>query len=361
MNQDMATTLLAEFDKRFSDYEALNVSGQRLLTDLLKMGRLKVLSITGRVKDRESLVEKLLRPGKDYENLQQVTDVVGLRVVTFFEDDVDEVASIIAKEFQLVLEHCSDRRYFEDPDRFGYRSLHYVCKLSEARKKLSENARCCEEMFEIQIRSILQHAWAEIEHDLGYKNPGTIPNEIRHQLFRVAGLLEIADREFKEVRDRTKTYREVVALGIKRNALSSIELNSISYLEFIGASPIVKDLDRFILDLGYTIAGAADEDFLVGCLRWVGVDSIENLQTSLEEHASLLKRYAKAILTDPSQGSVNPALSIFHLAQIVALEQSGVDGLTKFYEEQGISGLETPQASARDTADTVGKVEDGKA
>ena len=359
MNQEIETALLAEFDNRFRDYEALNISGQRLLADLLKMLGLKVLSISGRVKDRESLREKLLRPGKDYKTLQQVTDVVGLRVVTFFEDDVDEVASTIAKEFDLVLEHCVDRRYFEDPDRFGYRSLHYVCRLSEGRRNLSENARCRDEMFEIQIRSVLQHAWAEIEHDLGYKNAGTIPNEIRHQLFRVAGLLELADREFKEVRDRTEHYKEEVALDIRRNALSSIELNSISYLEFINASAIVKELDQSIVDLGHKIAGAADEDFMVGCLKWVGINLIEKLQTSLEEHAGLLKRYASAILTDPSDDVINPALPIFYLAQIVALEQSGVAGLARFYDEQGIEGLETPEASARDTADTVARIEEG--
>jgi ppGpp synthetase/RelA/SpoT-type nucleotidyltranferase len=357
MNQDLAAEFLTEFEKRLGDYDALNVSGQRLLTDLLEMGGLKVLSITGRVKDKESLGEKLVRPGKDYQNLQQVTDVVGLRVVTFFEDEVDDVASIIAREFQLVPEHCSDKRYFEDPDKFGYRSLHYVCKLSEARKNLSENARYREEMFEVQIRSILQHAWAEIEHDLGYKNPGTIPNEIRHQLFRVAGLLEIADIEFKEVRDRTKAYKEKVASDIRKNVLGSIQLNSISYLEFIDASQIVRDLDRSILDLGYTISGTSDEDFMIGCLKWVGIDTIEKLQTSLEQHASLLRSYAKAILTDPSQGFVNPALPVFHLAQIVALETSGVDGLAKFYEEHGIRGLESPQASALDTADTIANIE----
>jgi putative GTP pyrophosphokinase len=358
MNQERATSLLSEFDGRFRDYEALNIFGQRLLTDLLKIGNLQVLSVTGRVKDRASLAEKLLRPGKHYDNLQQVTDVIGLRIVTFFEDDVDRVASLIAKEFNLIPQYCSDKRNFIEPDRFGYRSLHYVCKLSDTRRGLPENVNYCEEMFEIQIRSILQHAWAEIEHDLGYKNADTIPNKIKRQLSRVASLLEIADRDFREARDLSREYIEKVALDVKKNELSTIELNLISYLEFIGASQIVQDLDEFIRGLGYAVEGDADEDFMVEILRDVGIHSVEQLKANLEQYDFLLRNYVETILTDPSEGSVSPALSIFHLAQIVALKEGGVDGLSKFYEDHGISGLGTPQESALDTAETIRKIEE---
>jgi ppGpp synthetase/RelA/SpoT-type nucleotidyltranferase len=52
----------------------------------------------------------------------------------------------------------------------------------------------------------LQHAWAEIEHDLGYKTALGVPRNVRRQFSRLAGLLEIADTEFASIRDRLSSY-----------------------------------------------------------------------------------------------------------------------------------------------------------
>jgi len=362
VDQTTKERLLNEFDGRLTAYKALSGYSQRLLADLLGIARLQVLSVTDRVKERDSLSEKLSRPGKHYTNLQEVTDVVGLRVVTFFEDEVNEVARIVASEFELIPEHCVDRRYYAEPDRFGYKSLHYVCRLPQTRRDLTETGTYRDELFEVQIRSILQHAWAEIEH-LGYKSPIAMPNEIKHRMSRVAGLLEIADLEFMKVRNDSLAYRNQVASEIEKNDLADIELNSISYLAFIGNSPLVKELDSFIgqvLHVKIDTAADADEDFLVECLRSVDVVLIETLQEKLQENAPLLKAFAKIFLVGHVEGSnapIGPAISIFHLTQILALKQGGIERLADFYEQHKITGLGDPVKSAQDTADIVGRAE----
>ncbi len=362
MDQKTKERLLAEFDGRVLAYKSLSRYSQGLLAEFLHIARLQVLSVTERVKERESLGEKLSRPGKHYASLQEVTDVVGLRVVTFFEDEVNEVARIVAGEFELIPEHCVDRRHYAEPDRFGYKSLHYVCRLPQSRRELTETGNYRDELFEIQIRSILQHAWAEIEH-LGYKSPIAMPNEIKHRMSRVAGLLEIADLEFMKVRDDSLAYRNQVALEIEKNDLANIELNAISYLEFIANSPLVKELDRFIgedLHIDVNSSADPDEDFLVECLRSVNIVSIEALQEQLQDNAPLLKAFAKLFIFgngEESTSPIGPAISIFHLAQILALKEGGIERLGVFYEEHMITGAGDSMSSAQDTADTVTRAE----
>lgn len=74
-----------------------------------------------------SLFEKLNRPGKAYQELGDVTDLVGLRIITYLPEDVDGVAQIIEDEFAIDRVNSIDKRLTSDPDRFGYASLHKVC------------------------------------------------------------------------------------------------------------------------------------------------------------------------------------------------------------------------------------------
>jgi len=73
--------------------------------------------------------------------------------------------------------------------------------------KLSEYALFDKMKCEIQVRTILQHAWAEIEHDLVYKSPADIPFRVRRRFASLAGLLEIADREFESLRQDEMAVR----------------------------------------------------------------------------------------------------------------------------------------------------------
>ena len=142
---------------------------ETLLRQLLREREIPVHSISSRLKSRGSLAKKVERKGTSYSDLSDVTDLAGLRIVTYFSDQVDEIAGLIESEFQLDHHNSIDKRADLDPDRFGYLSLHYVVSLSPSRAALTEYRALAGLKAEIQIRSILQHAWAEIEHDLGYK------------------------------------------------------------------------------------------------------------------------------------------------------------------------------------------------
>ncbi len=167
-----------------------------LIRQILDRRGIRVHSVTCRAKESDKLMAKLLRPDKSYKRLADVTDLAGVRIITHLEDEVDQVAEIIRKQFRVIPELSIDKGAIQDPDRFGYVSLHYVVRLAAKRAQLGKYKEYKDLLCEIQIRSILQHAWAEIEHDLGYKTAAAVPKHIRRRFSRLAALLETADEEF---------------------------------------------------------------------------------------------------------------------------------------------------------------------
>lgn len=129
---------------------------------------IKIINVNKRVKTLESLSDKLIKKQSKYNDINEITDIVGVRVITLFSDDVDGVARIVESEFDVDIENSIDKRKSESPDKFGYMSLHYVIQMKN-RTNLPEYKEFAGLKAEIQIRTSLQHSWAEMEHGLQYK------------------------------------------------------------------------------------------------------------------------------------------------------------------------------------------------
>jgi putative GTP pyrophosphokinase len=169
-------------------FERFAGSVRTTLESLISQAEIEYLSVSARVKDPESFAEKINRKG--YKDPQkQMTDIVGLRVIAYIETDVDRICKLITDGFNAHPDKSLDKRSELGKDRFGYRSVHYVCDLGQQRLALPENARYKDLVFEVQVRTVLQHAWAEIHHDRGYKFAGTLPPEFERHLFRQAAIL----------------------------------------------------------------------------------------------------------------------------------------------------------------------------
>jgi ppGpp synthetase/RelA/SpoT-type nucleotidyltranferase len=139
--------------------------------------------------------------------LKTVTDMAGVRVITFFPKTVNEVDAVIRDRFR-VLEKDNKSESRAASNSFGYRSVHYLVELAPEHLDRSDRRWFQGLVAEIQVRTILQHAWAEIEHDIQYKSVRAIPAGIRRRLAAVAGLLEIADREFQAIQDEDERHRK---------------------------------------------------------------------------------------------------------------------------------------------------------
>ena len=198
---EAAEQILREFDDREASFTELRLRVKDLVDKLLDERGIRVHTVVARVKKRPSLERKLHRHDPPYPSLDAITDLVGARVITYFSDEVDRVRDLLDAEFEVDTVNSRDVRATIDPDRFGYVSLQYVVSVSPARTALPEWRRFAGFRFEIQVRSILQHAWAEIEHDRGYHTESDVPEPIRRRWSRVAALLELADSEFVALRD----------------------------------------------------------------------------------------------------------------------------------------------------------------
>lgn len=202
-----------------------------------RSGALGVQVVDMRVKSSDSLARKLSRPDRTYRRLEDVTDVLGLRVVTLFEDEVDVLAARLQSAgMPIIREHGVDKRKLLEPSTFGYRSLHVICT---APADLEVHPLVKTWPFELQLRSVLQHAWAEVEHGLGYKAHYEVPAPFRRRLARVAGLLELADAEFLELRRSKERYdaevRDLQALQSETITLDAQSLSALVRSSRVGA------------------------------------------------------------------------------------------------------------------------------
>lgn len=318
------------------------------LTTALHLSGVKVHTVNQRVKSEASVRSKISRPDKIYETICQLTDLIGLRVVTYFEDGVEEVAKIVEEHFAVDFDRSIDKRVQVDPSSFGYRSLHYVCH---------PTAESLDLPFEIQIRTVLQHAWAEIEHDLGYKFPEAVPNAIKRRFSRVAGLLEIADAEFVELRETMVSYEKRVKdlHPSQADALDAMLLKSLVGSELVQASD-----QRLVASLGKPLA--ADifyPDYLIRLLNVAGLANSAAIMELLGRRAlampAFMSRYFQ--FTAESWGfegsdfdSLQKGYSLFLLAHWRALELALADPeplarLQSFYAQ--LDYPQRPQEAAR--------------
>ena len=180
-----------------------------LVEGLLDEAGINYLSVSGRTKSVASFAEKAarLKAGAPLysDPITQITDLLGVRVITYVRDDVDAVANILAEQ---VIVH-DDRDWglqTASEGRFGYASRHLMIGLDPPRENHPDFAHLRGHTAQVQVRTVLQHAWAEFEHDIRYK--GTVPaehvGEFDRRFILAAGLLELADREFSEIRERLR-------------------------------------------------------------------------------------------------------------------------------------------------------------
>ncbi|HUQ07565.1 MAG TPA: hypothetical protein VM261_33960 [Kofleriaceae bacterium] len=348
----MFEELLAEYDRVLPLLEA---RGQWLRAELgawlAAQPGLKIHSVEMRLKSRASLAQKLARPDRDYADLWEVTDLVGVRVITYFEDAVDRVAELIERRLPVDLAHSIDKRRRREPGAFGYRSLHYVCRLaeggggagvSESAELMPVRARC-----EVQVRTVLEHAWAEIEHDLGYKAEAAVPAPVRRRLDRLAGMLELADQEFVAIRRELDEYVGTLPRRIEV-AGDDVALDQLSLAALLETSE-VRDVDGAIArELGKALG---DEpfypDYLLKMLAAAGVRTVAAARDGVRARQAAIVAMVKPYFAFASQAwSLSPqrmervfrGYALFFLAHALVLDAPAlgldkVERLTRLYRE----------------------------
>jgi putative GTP pyrophosphokinase len=220
-------------------YDDLATVVARVLDLCLEQRRIKVQSVSHRAKAAQSFGAKASIPSdadpnvpKYSDPLKQITDLAGVRIVTYFPATVEDVHRLIHDEFEVVERSDKAKGLIED-ERFGYQSIHYLVRLSAQRAGLPEYARFAQAIAEVQVRTILQHAWAEIEHDINYKSVTAIPREIRRRFMALAGMLEIVDKEFQSIQSEDEKLATRASSMVDRGDLGGVEITPVALKLFL--------------------------------------------------------------------------------------------------------------------------------
>ena len=285
---------LAEYDESLEDYKKIEIIVAELLEKTLEDGGIRPMQIAHRIKTRDSVAEKLERKSEKYPSVNVMNDLIGFRIICYFTEQVDQMAALVEKVLDVDPVLSTDKRKTMAPTAFGYLSLHYICRLPKGEgypEKLTEYT------FEIQFRTVLQHAWAEIEHDLGYKTEFGIPLDVRREFSRIAGLLEIADESFMVIKSRIKDYVENVRTAIEEDTADNLRLDLNTLTEYLHHSKAMQSfLDELCSLFGAELLEVSPENYLYR-FNAIGIKTLGDLnRLLLEEHDNALT-LAKETLT----------------------------------------------------------------
>lgn len=249
------------YDKNANIYKQFSYEVAQTIEKILKTKEIPYQSISQRVKERESYLNKCRRD--QYSNpVEEIMDLAGIRIIAYTNNDVEKICKTIEEEFEIDVENSGNKIDKMDEDKVGYLSVHYIAKLNNERAGLTENIAYKQCRCEIQVRTLLQHAWAEIEHDRNYKFSAVLPKDIKRRFYLISGVLEMIDREFDNLSNEIDDYSRMVEEKTKESDFDiDIDTESLSqYLlmkfkdnthleqaspEVIVDKPVIEELVRF--------------------------------------------------------------------------------------------------------------------
>lgn len=288
-----------QFSKKRQLYDDFSWEIKNILAEAIETRNLKISEIQCRAKEEKSVLKKAMTPNAQnpdepkYKNpVSEITDLAGVRVITFFPRTVNEICQLIEEEFE-VIERVDHSANAQREERLGYLSIHYLVRLGSNRNKLSEYKKFVGLTAEIQVRTVLQHAWAEIEHDIRYKSTSAIPQTLSRRFMALAGVLEMADREFEAIQTEDAALRTNARTLIGEGRLSEVELTPDalhSYLDVrLGPDDRISDFTyewtiKILRGLGFQNLGQVDE-----CIS--GLDDDQMSRVALGSRSGQISRF----------------------------------------------------------------------
>ena len=275
----MARGFLAGYQKRYPFLQSLASRTRDFISDVLQGENVPYYSVTARAKSVDSVREKLLK--KAYTRpARQVMDQVGERVIVLRASEVDGVAECLRSRLDVVEKDSADKRQALGLREFGYRSYHLVCRYGRGIDGGSGLVVGAPKVFEVQVRSLLDHVWAEIEHGVVYKAGANLPDLIKRRFASLAGALEMLEREFQALTDE--------AGGLVDSAKATISFGALSKMPLDVPGLIALLETRVPNGLGFRGDGVGARPFppgiewrIVLAMRGAGIESVGSLDKIL--------------------------------------------------------------------------------
>lgn len=314
---------MEQYHERLAIYQRLAQVAEETLRQALKEQRVTVTVLEHRVKTQASLAGKLELKGAKYSTLDDVTDIVGMRVVTFYSDDVDKVAAIVNETFLVDRSNSVDKRKLHRLDSFGYNSLHYICKLPKSVVNDPDMPLLNELRFEIQMRTALQHVWSTLDHDTAYKGGGVnIPNEYKRQFNRLAGMLELIDEEFSRLRNVLTDYRRQMLALEASGQLDKVDLNSDTFRRYLETQPFAR-LNQRIAAINQAELYPVPMMPFLRVLQKLGFETLGDVKRLVEEYSDDAYRLAVSQLGTTDLDILSENIGLQNLCFVYVLKRGG--------------------------------------
>ena len=201
---------LDDYARRLPTLKAAAASFNALIEAVLHgLDGVNIAKIECRVKNPEESVRKFKRKYRNavedrpegYAIGDYITDLIGVRVVCLYEDEPPAIMAKVREYFD-VIEITDKTAPMEDSESdFGYKGIHMDLRLNDEQAALPEHQAYASQTFELQIRTIIQDSWSELDHKIKYKK--SIPTNLKRRINILSALFELADREFLQIRNET--------------------------------------------------------------------------------------------------------------------------------------------------------------
>lgn len=326
------TMILEEYRELKPVFEKMLEIVRTSLEKCVSENNLYVTAIEARVKQEASLAGKLELKGAKYSSLQDLTDILGARVITFYTDDVDKIAALVDRLFDVDWSTSVDKRKMHELDSFGYNSLHYICRIPKSLYYDPQTPLINELRFELQMRTALQHVWATMDHDTGYKSGVEVPKEYLRNLNRLAGMLELADEQFSLIRTEINDYRFKVQQLVASGKFSEVSLNGDTFRSYLQMKPFEK-LCRRIAAINQAEIHYASSMQYLPVLRRLGFSTLQDVEQLVKDYSDDAYELSAFQIAGTDLDIISSTIAIENLLIVHVLENGGgAKGLEWMFE-----------------------------
>lgn len=327
------TMIIEQFRERYPVFEKLLSVVRKSLENCVNENHVYINAIEARIKDEKSLVGKLERKGDKYADISDITDILGARVITFYSDEVDKIAALVDGLFKIDWENSIDKRKMHELDSFGYSSLHYICQVP---KELFYDPECPElneYKFELQMRTALQHVWSVLDHDTGYKSGFEVPRGYLRNLNRLAGMLELADEQFCQIRTGINDYRRQVQALVHSGRFDEVSLDGDSYQNYLNLRPF-DDLNKRIASINQAEIHESSLFVYLKLFKLLKFKTLGDIDKLIKENSDSAFQLAALQLANTDLDIINSSIGVVNLLAVYVLKLGGgVAGLTAMFNE----------------------------
>jgi ppGpp synthetase/RelA/SpoT-type nucleotidyltranferase len=305
--------------KHFNDAKNAYI---RIISSLIRQSDVgEVTKIEGRVKDREESIKKFHRKYQSkleadeqpYEIKDYISDLIGIRIVCLYEDQISLLSEVLQQHFKTIDVTDKISAVESTEDSFGYKGLHLDLALNDKMSSLPKYLPYAELSFEVQIRSLIQDAWSVLDHKIKYKK--SIPVDLKRRINVLSALFELADREFKEIRNATAELMQQATVAPISEPLDDAREAAGQAVTEAGAKAV--NAFDFLRIAGHFFRDFEFQDYKVDgfvhdILKLDSGFQKSDLHKCLNENLKIIRDYSDHLMAENPDKTFSPYTSIRH-------------------------------------------------